>query len=333
MRHTPYLFVLAIAFLLASCQREVMDALPSDNVIDSLEETSASRPRQITVKHPSATDPMDFVFSLEFDTAAHAIDIFLDNPATSTPYDTRVITYVFNGAGYLVKSEAVKIDEDGNILNSGRLHPDYVLVRNAANQIEKWIDYDSEYINDSTSANDTGYYRYGPGFIENWRNPSSKQVARFDAKNRLQTLEYYHSNALYNTRRYSYDAVGNISRILSDKDTTEFTYAAPVDSGWNALSVLFLGKDASVLMHEPFGSRLGFNFLSYIIESRFETIYNPLLTQPLAGIQVRGKPLYGSEEHATQTIAFRNTYTPDGKISTITATPGDDASFYYTFTY
>lgn len=329
-------FALILIVLLASCQREVSDILPPDT-IDSTDSTTVPSNgliRKIQVTGHSFSEALNLTFLIQYDTLASRIIVLAEDStgAVLNP-DTKGIVYEFNKAGFLLKGTI--------LLTNGTTKPEFAITRNAANQIEKVIEYDAEEVA-GVSYNDTIHYRYGLGFIEDsvriqsFGNTSfhyTRHVRTFDAQNKIQSFKYYAGNELYNEYSYRYDAQNNISRIVTSSDTIDYSYSTPADAEWKVLPELFLGKDAYVLLKER-ADDFGYNFLTFIIESKFETVYNPMFTQPLTRMVRHGRRFLNPNEEPVQSIVtFSTTYTPDGKTKTITVTPAGEEPINYTFYY
>lgn len=345
MQYIRFVFyALTAVVLLASCQQEVSDILPDTNnpsdstaLPDSAVSLSNHFIRQIHITGELFSDPVNLTFTIQYDTFASKITVLMkDSIGDATLIDPTVkgAVYAFNRAGYLMRSDLLK--------TNGTQAPYFSITRNAANQIEKIIEYYAEEVN-GVSYNDTIWYRYGTGFIEDsvrrqsFLNPSSFSYARkvrtFDAQNRIQSFKYYAGHELYNEYAYRYDAQNNINRRITNSDTTDYTYDVQRDTAWKYLPELFLGKDAYVLMKESTDD-FGYNFLTFVIEDEFETIYNPLFTQPLTRMARHGRRILNpNEEWVQSVVTFSTTYTPDGKIKTIAATPEGKAPIRYTFSY
>lgn len=326
-----YLLLLWIIVLAASCQQEVSDILPDQNPTDTTAPAPGNAIRKIQVKGMYGSDPIDATFTIQYDTPDSKITVLV---ADALPGDSSVIdpaykgiVYQFNTAGYLIKGDMLQ--------TSGPVQPAFSITRNAANQVEKLIAYDAEVMN-GVAQNDTFYYRFAPGFIEDssWVAGSGffRTERRFDAQNQLQSVAHYLANTLFYTQQFRYDGQENVIQIISDTDTTDYTYGTAA-STWNGLPQLFLGKDAHVLMREAYG-QFGLNIFSFLIEEKWETLYNPLFTQPLTRLVRHGyMPLDPDKTPIRSEVTFTTTYTTDGKAKTITATPENNQSLTFIFSY
>lgn len=315
--------------------------LPDNNPADSTA-TPDSTPvlhnliRKINVKGIfSFSENINATFEIQYDTAAAKITVLVRDsiPGDSVFDAVKGVVYEYNRAGYLMKSTVLKTD--------GTQQPDFAIFRNAANKIEKIVEYDVEEIN-GLPYNDTIFYKYASGSIEDsTRNipyPGSnrsffnRNVRTYDAQNRLQTMTTYSDNRVYNTTRFTYDAQNNLTRLAAQHYTIDYAYDTQKDTSWKNLPRLFLGKDAYVLMKE-LSNDFGYTFLSFIMEGKFETIYNPLLTQPLISFHVSGESINTGVTNDSETVTFVTTHTPENKINTITATPASGGMLTYTFSY
>lgn len=341
MRQTFCLLLSTAVLFFASCQREADGVLPNGNPPDSTNTTDTTTTlshnliREINIKGLSSfSEKVNATFTIQYDTPGSKITVLVrDSIPDDSVFDAAAkgVVYQFNRSGYLTSSTILNKDDTQR--------PEFSIVRNAANEIEKIIEYDVEEIA-GMPYNDTLFYRYASGIIEDSTRslpyPGSttsyfnRQVRTYDAQNRLQTMTSYSQNTVYDTKRFTYDAQNNISRLAAQTYTIDYTYATQKDTGWKNLPQLFLGKDAPVLMKELYND-FGYTFLTFIIESKFETIYNPLLTQPLASLHITGESVFGSND--SQTVTFTTTYTTENKIKTITATPADGGQITYTFSY
>lgn len=322
------------------CQKEV----PASILGDSTNITATQALRRIKVHQPSATDPFDAVFSLQYDTAGKKINVYLDDTTTSNPFDLLAIDYQFDANGYLVSSNSIGY-------NGTVLQPDFVISRNGNGQIQKIIEYNAEEVN-GIPYNDTVYYSYQQSAGQTTVQDSLRfypftmgfSTRRTDynlQNNPLAEYSYNGSNySNFRTFNYNNGVVSDVifyndSVSLPGNDTTYFTYDnTPVASQWQSLPQLLLGKDYYILQQEPLTFRLSYNFLSFIMESKFETVFNPLLTKPLSKIVVRGYPYSNGNNFLIKTINLSYTYTADKLPSTISVLPdGGDDPTYYTFEY
>jgi hypothetical protein len=327
-----YLLLLWIVVFVTSCQQEVSDILPDENPSDTTAPAPGNAIRKIQVKGIYGSDPIDATFTIQYDTPASKITVLVTDafPGDSSIIDPayKGIVYQFNTAGYLAKADLLQ--------TNGTLQPAFLITRNAANQLEKLIGHDAEVIN-GVSKNDTFYYRFAPGLIEDssWYagNDFFRTVRMFNAQNQLQSVEHYFANTLYYNQQFRYDAQGSVIQIISDTDTTDYTYGTSAGAAWNGLPQLFLGKDAHVLMREAYG-QIGLNVFSFLIEENWLTLYNPLFTQPLTRLVRHGyMPLDPDKTPIRSEVTFTTTYTIDGKVETITATPESNQPLTFTFSY
>jgi hypothetical protein len=323
--------VLSIFLANTGCQKEV----PASILGDSTNISTTQALRRIKVHHPSVNDPYDAVFSLQYDTAGRKINVYLDDTTTSNPLDLLAINYQFDANGYLVSSNSIEYD--------GTFQPDFVITRNGSGQIQKIIEYNAEEAN-GIPYDDTVYYSYqqsagkttvqdsvrfhfNPGF-------STRRTDYNSQNNPL--VEYGYFGSTFKTYNYNNGVVSNIitpndPTYYPGNDTAYFTYDnTPVASQWQGLPQLLLGKDYYILQQEP----QSYNFLSFIMEFDFETVYNPLLTKPLSKIIVRGYPYSNANNFLIKTINLSYTYTPDKLPSNISVIPdGGSDPTYYTFEY
>jgi len=322
----PFILVLLIG---SGCQKE----LSRDN-LDSTNSSSSYALRRIKIHHPSSSDPLDVVVSLQYDTMNRKLNIYFDDTTTSSPFDRLVTTYQFDGNGYLTGGDAID-DYTSNVMRA-----DFAISRNSSGQIEKIIEFDAEELN-GISYNDTVYYSY---------EQSGGQTI-------VQDSVMFHTNSYFNTRRTTYNSQNNpvageytgytsgpntnysysndrLSLVTNADYTTSFTYDnALVSNEWQNLPRFLLGKDYYILKQSPLTGRLNYLVMSMILEPDFETVYNPLLTPPLSTITIQGTTFFNPDNFLTRTLNFVTTYTADKLPATISVTsPGEDP-FYYTFEY
>jgi len=331
MKQPLSLFVLIILVLVigSSCQKELS---PVD--LDTTNTNSSYALRRIKIHHPSSTDPLDLVVSLQYDTSNRKLNFYFDDTTTSSPFDRLVTTYQFDGNGYLNRCDAIE-DFSSNVMR-----PDFVISRNSNGQIQKIIEFDAEELN-GISYNDTVYYSY---------EQSGTQTI-------VQDSVLFHSNSYFNTRRTTYNSQNKpvseeypafnswstinfsysndrLSSATSDYNTTSFTYNNTVVSNeWENLAPSLLGKDYYILKQTPLTGRLSYMFMSMIVEPDFETVYNPLLTPPLSTITVQGTRFSDPDNFLSRTLNFATTYTADKLPATISVASAGEDPFYYTFEY
>jgi hypothetical protein len=322
---------MALFILLANtgCQKEP----PADLLKDTTTTTAApSILRRIKINQPSPTDPLDIVVALQYDTANRKINVYLDDTTTANPFDLLAVNYQFDANGYLISS---------NGLNNGTLQPDFSIVRNSNEQIQKIIEFNAEELN-GVPYNDTVYFSYrqqaGQTVVQDsvhfyGASGFLTRQTSYTSQNQPATIQYSSGSNFGTPETYSYNGSGTLSHITTGSDTTDFTYDnASVTPTWSKLPLLFLGKDF-YLFQTPLTGRLSYNFLSFIIESDFETVYNPLLTQPLSKIAKRGYVDFMNPQYKSKIINFTNTYTADGFPARISVLPVGDDPIYYRFEY
>ncbi len=125
-----------------------------------------------------------------------------------------------------------------------------------------------------------------------------------------------------------------LSSATSAYNTSSFTYDNTlVSNEWQNLALSLLGKDYYILKQSSLNGRLSYMFMSMILESDFETVYNPLLTPPLTTITVQGTRFSDPDNFLTRTLNFATTYTADKLPATISVTSAGEDPFYFTFEY
>ena len=328
----PFLFFVLLVLVLvigSSCQKE----LTPDN-LDTTNANASYALRRVKIHHPSSSDPLDLVVSLQYDTVNRKLNFYFDDTTTSSPFDRLVTTYQFDGNGYLTRCDAIE-DFTSNVIR-----PDFVISRNSSGQIQKIIEFDAEELN-GISYNDTVYYSY----------------EQSGAQTIVQDSVLFHSNSYFNTRRTTYNSQNKpvseqypafnlsptinysysnnrLSSATSAYNTSSFTYDNTiVSNGWENLAVSLLGKDYYILKQSSLTGRLNYMFMSMILEPDFETVYNPLLTPQLSTITVQGTRFSDPDNFLTRTLNFATTYTADKLPATISVTSAGDDPFYYTFEY
>ena len=328
----PIFFFVLIVFMLvtgSSCQKE----LSPDN-LDTTNTTGSYALRRIKIHHPSSLDPLDLVVSLQYDTMNRKLNIYFDDTTTSNPFDRLVATYHFDSNGYLTGCDAIE-DFTSNVIR-----PDFAITRNSSGQILKIVEFDAEELN-GISYNDTVYYSY----------------EQSGAQTIVQDSVMFYTNSYFTTRRTTYNSQNNpvaeeYSRYISGPNTnynysndrlslvtnagytTSFTYDNTlVSNEWQNLPRSLLGKDYYILKQSPLTGRLNYMVMSMILESHFETVYNPLFTPPLSNITVQGTTFVDPDNFVTSTLNFATTYTADKLPATISVTSAGDDPFYYTFEY
>lgn len=321
--------LIVVLSLNSGCQKEISPDILKDSTITNLVPVL----RQIKVQHPSTTDPLNYVFSLQYDTTNRKINVYLDDTTTTNPFDQLVVNYEFNSAGYLINSNAA----DAN----GVMQSDFSIKRDAANHIQQIIEFNAE-DNNNILYNDTVFYSYaspGNGTIVQdsvrfqGQSGYSTEIVTYNTQNKPISAGYSFNGIPYGQEIYNYNAQGFLINILTDTDTTDFTYDnTTIAANWQNLPMMFLGKDYYLLQREPLTYRLGYNFLTFIIESAFETTYNPLLTQPLKKITRHGYPLNNPTTLQTKIVNFTNSYN-NNLPSSISVLPIGDDPFYYSFKY
>lgn len=333
MKKLLLLFGIASCFLFfgSGCQTEISPNILQDSTIKVAALLSL---RQIKVNHPSATDPFNYIFSLQYDTANKKINIYLDDTTTTNPFDRLVYSYEFNSNGYLINSSTA--DANGNI------KPDFTIVRNGTNQIQQIINFNAEEIN-GVPYNDTVFYNYQQTGTQTMvqdsvrfhgNNQFNTTVTTYNSQNKITSIQYVTGNVLYTTKDFIYNSQGILANIISNVDTIAFTYDnTRADSNWQNLPLLFLGRDYYILQNETTTSRLSYNFLSYIIEGTFETVYNPLLTAPLLRITRQGYTGSNPITSQTQIVNFTNSFTTDNRLSSVSVLPIGMDPFYFYFKY
>jgi hypothetical protein len=321
--------VLLFLLINSGCQKEVSDSILGDST------NTAATPilQRIKVHHPSTSDPIDAVISLQYDTAGRKINVYFDDTTTSNPFDLLAVNYQFDANGYLISSNSSEYN--------GVLQPDFVITRNSSGQIQKIIEYNAEEAN-NIPYNDTVYYSYQQSAGQTTVQDSVRfhfntgfvtRRTDYNSQNNP-VIEYgYYNSAYLNLKTYNYSN-GMVSYIISNNDTTYFTYDnAAVSSQWQSLTQILLGNDYYILQQPPLTSRLSYTFLSFIMEYDFETVYNPLLTKPLSKIVVRGYPYNSPNNLLVKTINFSYTYNSDKLPVTISVLPEGDNPTYYSFEY
>jgi hypothetical protein len=319
---------IAIAILVFSCQKEI-----SPSIIQ--QPASVDTPavlKQVIVRNTSVADPVDFIFSIQYDTLNRKINMYLDDTTNANPFDQLACSYEFNAGGYLIRSNSL----DGG----GNMAPDFIINRNASNQISEIVEFGAEDVG-GVLYNDTIKYEYsssaGQSIVKDsvryHNGQTGSFVTNFNTSFQPVVSRNYFIGYLVNTTKFNYNTQSRLSSITRNADTAQFSYDnTPIDSGWQNLPALFLGKDHYLLQLDPLTQRLGYNFLSLIMESKFETVFNPLFTFPLMTINRSGIPV-SLGTYQTQAIHFTNTFTANGRLSTIVVTTPGEASFYYYFRY
>jgi hypothetical protein len=329
-----YLFsgtLLIVITFVTGCQKEI-SSIPTGPATNDTAEMSVLK--QIRVSTSPSVD-FDYTFSLQYDTANRSIKVFLDDTSNTSPYDLLACTYQFNTDGYLVSSSA--LDENGV------LKEDFNIIRTANNQIEKIIDFDVEEIN-NTLYNDTIFYSYSlnsNGMVVKdsvcfypFNGQFASRSISFNTQNKPVFYQYSFDYDTLMSKKINYSTEGTLQNIQSSVDTTNISFDPEGNgSGWEKMSTLFLGKDYYLLAFEPLTSRLSYNFLSFVVEGKFETVYNPLLTMPLSDISTKGFTLKNPGLYQQQNISFQNTYTPEKRLASVSLNVPTSPSFYYHFKY
>lgn len=310
------------------CQKEISPAILKDS-------TGVNIPvlRQIQVHSVSSVNPFSLIFSIQYDTINRKINFYSDDTTTSTPYDRLVYSYQFNPDGYLISADVL----DSN----GTFGPDFTISRNNTNQIQKIVEYNSEILN-GTSYNDTVYYSYSTSgnqmmvqdsvrFHDQQNFLTEKSV--FNSQNKLVSANYFYAGLPDGTENYTYNLQGGVSKIVTDLDTTEFTYDNITPSHWQNMPLIFLGKDYYLLQQEALTNRLNYQFLTVIIETAFETIYNPLLSMPVKQVVRHGHSFLDPTFYQSKTINFTNSFTTGNLLSSVSILPEGDDPIYYSFKY
>ncbi|HWI94147.1 MAG TPA: hypothetical protein VNT20_22895 [Flavisolibacter sp.] len=249
------------------------------------------------------------------------------------------IDYQFDANGYLISSNSIEYN--------GIFQPDFVITRNGSGQIQKIIECNAEEAN-GIPYNDTVYYSFqqsvGKTTIQDsvrfhFSSGFSTRKTDYNSQNNP-LVEYRYSGSTFKTYNYNNGLVSTVitnndSVYYPGDDTAYYTYDnSPIASEWESLPQLLLGKDYYILQREPLTLRLSYNFLSFIMEHDFETVFNPFLTKPLSKIVVKGYPYTSPTNLLTKTITFIYTYNAEKMPATISVLPdgGSDPTFY-TFEY
>lgn len=310
------------------CQKELSPGILNDS-------TSGSTPllRQIRVHSISATDPFSYIFSIQYDTISRKINFYTDDTTTSTPYDQLVYSYQFNPNGYLIGANVLD--------NNGVLGPDFIITRNSSDQIQKIVEYNAEELN-GTPYNDTVYYSYSTSgnqmLIQDsvrFHNQSNFLSAKsiFNSQNKLVSSNYFYAGLPNRTENYTYNSQGGVTKVLTDLDTTEFTYDTIMPSNWQNMPLIFLGKDYYLLQKEALTNRLNYQFLTVIIETVFETTYNPLLSKPVKQMVRHGHSFFDPASYQSKTINFINSFTAGNLLSSVSILPEGDNPIFFSFKY
>lgn len=310
------------------CQKEVSPYVLRDSTNNTI-----SILRQIKIVSTSATNPFNFVFSIQYDTANRKINFYKDDTATSNPYDQLMYAYQFNSNGYLIG--AVALDTNGVV------SPDFTIQRNSSDEIQNIIEFNVEELN-GTPYNDTVFYSYvamgNQTRVQDsvrFQGQSGFSTAKsiFNAQNKLVSVNYFFNGFADRNENYFYNAQGDVTKILTDVDTTEFTYDNITPPNWQNMPLLFLGKDYYLLQQEALTNRLNYQFLTVVIESLFETIYNPLLTNPLKQIIRQGQSPFNPGSYQSKTVNFINSFSSTNLLNSVSILPIGDDPIYFSFKY
>lgn len=320
-----------ISILCISCQQEPPDLLPPV-ITDSV---STSKIKTVQITHTDPNDPIDVVFSIEYDTPGRKLNVYMDNPGTSgNIFDELLYSYEFNADGYLTKVSAINYNQV--------VAPLYVIQRDASNQIQQLLEYDPS--NPPGSPPDiTRHFSY------------STSNGQLHVKDSFQAplIPYFQSHEItFNTNKtparihdfnfaeertmnFVYNAQNELTTIRDDDDTTTIILdKTQTPLGWNKQAEIFLGKDAYLLsLLRPMYS-LSFNFLTVLLDDKFETEYNVLLSQPLQKISRQGMYNFGAA-YGKVDLNFTNTFLADKRLSSVTVNgTGDGSSMSkFSFTY
>src|SRR5688572_12777100 len=107
MRNSLFLLSLISIFCI-SCQQEPTDILPPVTT----DTVSTSKIKAIHLTHSDPNDPIDVIFSIEYDTPGKKINVYVDDPATTANiFDELLYSYEFNTHGYLTKVSAINFNQ------------------------------------------------------------------------------------------------------------------------------------------------------------------------------------------------------------------------------
>jgi hypothetical protein len=251
MKTSPYLLLLVMLCVVTftSCHKDPANN-PTPVQIDSL---NAALPKEImnyySYDSSGVTVPDGYAIAIKYDTVNSAIQLYLDDTTTASPYDILGETFTYNSSGYLIS-----VKESGN---PGEIDPsdqgyNVFVNRDANNKIiyvsETSIDgsvYDSIFYSYQAVSNGTNittfdHYRENVSTIG-----IDTLMYTYTANNGLtqladvsfQTITNYMLNA--NNTVKSYITVGN-----GDTINANYTYASGIPDGKaDAFVQALLGKD------------------------------------------------------------------------------------------
>jgi hypothetical protein len=325
------IFFLFLISIFTSCQREPTDILPPDNT-DSV---STSKLKSIHVVHSDPNDPIDVILAIQYDTPGRKLNVYLDDPATNTNiFDELLYSYEFNAAGYLTNVSAINFSQV--------VAPLYSIQRDGANQIQQLLEYDPS--NPAGSPADiTRKFSY---------TTIGGQLKVKDSF-QMPLVPYYQSQEIiFNTNKapvsirefniadertlsFVYNGQNELTTIKGNDDTTTIVLdKSQTALDWNKQAEIFLGKDANLLsLLRPMYS-LGLNFLTILLDDKFETEHNVLLSPPVQKISRQGLYNFGAS-YGKVDLNFTNTFLTDKKLSSITINGTGDGTAVtrFDFTY
>ena len=327
-----YLFLLfLISILCSSCQQEPTDIFPPNNT-DSLISTKI---KTIHVTHTDPSDPIDIILAIQYDTPGRKLNVYLDDPATNTNiFDELLYAYEFNADGYLTKVSAINFNQV--------VSPLYSIQRDGSNQIQQLLEYDPS--NPPGSPADiTRLFSYTTSggqlkVKDSFQYPMTPYFQSHEISfntNKLPATIRDFNFAEERTMNFVYNAQNELTTIRGNDDTTTIVLDKTQTAlDWNKQAGIFLGKDAYLLgLLRPMYS-LSMNFLTVLLDDKFETEYNVLLSQPLQKISRQGLYNFGAA-YGKIDLNFTNTFLPDKRLSAVTINGTGDGSAVskFSFTY
>lgn len=321
-----------------ACQKEVsIDTIvaPTDTLQETDSADSSFLPHSIAVLSPDPDDN-NFVLSLKYLSNEHQIQVYLDDTTTANPYDSHLLTYFYNNAGYFMKREWY--DATGKVTES------FSAARESDNTLKTIIAWNNnpdntEILRDTFAisvADSAGAPSYKIMTVANNYIAGTELV---NVRNEL-TFE---NNRLFKARggrfdgsqglnifippyALAYDAQGRLAtRSISNYYGTAYSYentGRSLDSFFRVLG----GKDGHLLNIDglwSFQANAEFDFFPlYIILSSMHTELYAQMHRDGVLKQVRSIP-NGTQFPYTETFDFANTFDAQQRVTeTVITTNG-----------